>query len=146
MAQDYNDFCERYNSALLKTMDAHGIVITSQRRPYSGQFQIIDSWSGPVDSATRIRKTMPVITADITFKGADADDQFQTLKRYQTDFNQIVGGEVIWNDGAPKERQIVVTLAADSNEVTDWPRQHAWLVAKITAFRLAYELFRNDRS
>jgi hypothetical protein len=132
-------FNERYFSVLLQTMDQRGIQLRTRRKPYSEHRQIIDSWPKNIDTAAKILKSKHEISVDLTLKGDDAAAQFLRLKQNANYFNDIIGGEVDWKDDLPKERQIVVVLLADPTDETDWPRQHAWLAAKLVAFRIAFE-------
>jgi len=120
-------------------MDQRGIQLRTQRKPYSEHRQIVDSWSKNIDTAAKILKSKHEISADLTLKGDEAAAQFSRLKQNENDFNDIIGGKVDWKDDLPKERQIVVMLLADPTDETDWPRQHAWLAAKLIAFRIAFE-------
>ena len=144
MSQNIKANNQPYFTQMLNAMGTNGIQLRKSRRSYSGQFQIVDSWPEKIDSAVNIIKSKRLVSVDITLKGHKAADQFEKLKENQTNFNQIVGGEVQWIDDLPKERQIVVFLKANPTEKKDWPRQHAWLIAKLAAFRVAFELFKDE--
>jgi hypothetical protein len=135
-----DSFNERYFSSLLKTMYQRGIQLRTPRKPYSEHRQIVDSWPKNIDTAAKILKSKNEISVDLTLKGDEAAAQFSRLKQNANYFNDIIGGKVDWKDELPKERQIVAVLAADPMDETDWPRQHAWLAAKLIAFRIAFEL------
>lgn len=134
-----SSFNERYFSSLLQTMVQRGIQLRTPRKPYSEHRQIVDSWPGNIDTAAKILKSKNEISVDLTLKGAEAAAHFSRLKRNADYFNDIIGGKVEWKDGLPKERQIIAVLPADPTDEKDWPRQHAWLAAKLTAFRIAFE-------
>jgi hypothetical protein len=133
-------FNERYFSSLLQTMDQRGIQLRTRRKPYSEHRQIVDSWPKNIDTAAKILRSKNEISVDLTLKGNEAAAQFSRLKHNANYFNDIIGGKVDWKDDLPKERQIVAVLHADPTDETDWPRQHAWLAAKLIAFRIAFEL------
>jgi hypothetical protein len=120
-------------------MDSRGIHLRSPRKAYSESRQIIDSWPGNIDTAAKILKSRDEISVDLTLKGDEAAEQFSKLQEKASYFNDIIGGKVQWKDGLPKERQIVIVLSADPTDEDDWPRQHAWLTAKLVAFRIAFE-------
>ena len=132
-------FNERYFSSLLRTMDQRGIQLRTRRKAYSEHRQIVDSWPKNIDTAAKILKSKNEISVDLTLKGDEAAARFSRLKQDANYFNDIIGGKVDWNDELPKERQIVTVLPADPTDEKDWPRQHAWLAAKLIAFRIAFE-------
>ena len=136
---DNDRFNQRYFSSLLQTMDQRGIQLRSLRKPYSEHRQIVDSWPKNIDTAAKILKSKNEISVDLTLKGDEAAAQFSRLKQNANYFNAIIGGNVEWKDDLPKERQIFAVLPADPTDETDWPRQHAWLAARLIAFRIAFE-------
>jgi hypothetical protein len=112
--------------------------LTRPRKPYFEHRQIVDSWSTNIDTAAKILKSKNEISVDITLKSNEAAQQFIELKQDKKYFNDIIGGELKWDDKLPKERRVIAVLSADPTEESDWPRQHAWLAAKLVAFRIAF--------
>jgi hypothetical protein len=128
---------QKYFAALLALMDRSGIKLRTPRKPYAGQFQIIDSWRGKIDTAVNILKSKKKIRVDLTLKGNSANKQFLELEKDKHDVQEVVG-KVKWEPQPVKERQIIAVLKADPTDERDWPRQHAWLAARLIAFRLAF--------
>ena len=130
---------ERYFSSLLQIMHQRGIQLRTPRKPYSEHRQVVDSWPKNIDTAAKILKSKNEISVDLTLKGNEAAAHFSRLKQNANYFNDIIGGKVDWKDELPKERQVVTVLSANPTDEKDWPRQHAWLAAKLIAFRIAFE-------
>jgi hypothetical protein len=139
MSDNTNSLNERYFSSLLQTIDRRGIQLRTPRKAYFEHRQTVDSWPTRIDTAVKILKSKDQISVDLTLKGDEADDQFTELEKDKDYFNIIIGGKVDWKKGAGKERQVVAVLPADPTDEKDWPRQHAWLAAKLLAFRIAFE-------
>lgn len=137
MSDALPNFNQKYFAALLALMDRSGIELRTKRKA-DGHRQVIDSWPGPIDSAVKILKTKKEITVDLTLKsGKAAHEQFLLLEKDKRDIQEIVG-KVEWEPQPANERQIIAVLKADPTDETDWPRQHAWLAARVIAFRLAF--------
>ena len=138
MADAKGNFYNKYFSALLDMMKAIGIHI-GPKKPYSGQFQKVYSWSGPIDIAVNILKRDKQIRVDLTLKSEVAHEQYKRLEDDKREIEEIIGKELEWNDNPKTERQIIWRLEnVDPTNESDWPRQHAWLAARLVAFRLAF--------
>lgn len=131
-------FNRRYFSALLETIKKRDIQLRSPRSAYIEHRQIIDSWPIGMDTAAKILKSKKQISVDLTLKSDRADEQFVLLRRNERFFEGIIGVGLHWK-ACKKERQIIAALYADPTDECDWRRQHAWLAAKIAAFRIAFE-------
>ena len=138
MSQPDDSFNERYNSALLQTLHSRGIQMRTPRKAYLEHRQIVDSWPTKIDTAAKVLKSKNLISVDLTLKSGKAERQFRELGKAKKHFNEIIGGDVKWERG-PNERHIIAVLPADPTNESDWPRQHAWLAAKLVAFRIAFE-------
>lgn len=138
MSEDNSSFNTRYNSALLERLEHAGIQLSRPRKPYFEHRQIFDSWAIHIDTAAKILKSKNQISVDLTLKSAEAGQQFVELEKDKMYYNDIIGGEVKWESGLRKERHIVAVLSADPTDESDWPRQHAWLAARLVSFRIAF--------
>ena len=139
MANTSEDFYRRYFSSLFRCMKDEGIPI-EVRTPSKQQFQIIYSWSGPIDIAVNVLRRDKEIRVDLTLKSKDAADQYSRLESDKDDIETVIGKKLEWDPNRPKkERQIIWRLEdTDPKDESDWPRQHAWLAARLVAFRLAF--------
>jgi hypothetical protein len=68
-----------------------------------------------------------------------AHDQYNRLKEDRLAIEDIIGHKLEWNPNPERERQIIWRLEnVEPTDESDWPRQHAWLAARLVAFRLAF--------
>ena len=132
------NFYSTYFAALFDRMKRAGIHFRP-RKPYSRQFQIVHSWSGPIDLAVNILKSNKEIRVDLTLKSETSHNQYKRLKKDKIEIEEIIGRKLEWNEKPKTERQIIWRLKkVDPTDKSDWPRQHAWLAARLVAFRLAF--------
>lgn len=125
----------KYFTALLDMMKRVGIHIDP--KPYSGPFQIVYPWPGPIHIAVKVLKRE--IRVDLTLKSDAAHEQFIRLEEDKPEIEEIIGKKLEWNPKPEKERQIIWRLKnVDPTDKSDWQRQHAWLAARLVAFRLAF--------
>ena len=131
------NFYSKYFTALLDMMKRAGIHIGP--KPYSGQFQIVYPWRGPIHIAVNVLKREKQIRVDLTLKSEEAHDQYKRLEEDKLEIEEIIGKALEWNERPKRERQIIWRLEnVDPADKSDWQRQHAWLAARLVAFRLAF--------
>jgi Domain of unknown function (DUF4268) len=135
--EDIGAFHRKYFSALLDMMKRVKIW-APPKTPSSQQFQIIYSWPGGKDIAVNILKRKE-IRVDLTLKSDQANEEYLALEKDKNAIETVIGKELEWNPTPPTERQIIWRLNnTDPTDESDWPRQHAWLAARLVAFRLAF--------
>jgi hypothetical protein len=139
MSDDIKSQNRRYFSSLLQTIQRRGVKLRTPRKAYFEHRQIIDSWPMKIDTAAKILRSKKEISVDLTLKSDEADNHFTQLRNDEGYFNDIIGGALRWKKTSGKERQIIAVLHADPTEEKDWPRQHAWIAAKLAAYRIAFE-------
>ena len=136
------EFRKKYFAALLELMKEAEIPV-SLGTPSGQQFQIIYRWPGPSDVAVNILPRKKEIRVDLTLKGKNADEEYRRLKKERKKIEEIIGRKLEWRPNRdskpPHERQMIWRLHnTDPRKESDWPRQHAWLAARLVAFRLAF--------
>jgi hypothetical protein len=136
MADADGNFYSKYFTALLDMMKRAGIHI-GPKKAYTRQFQIVYPWRGPIHIAVNVLKRE--IRVDITLKSDAAHDQYKRLEEDKLEIEEIIGQALEWNEKPKRERQIIWRLKnVDPTDKSDWDRQHAWLAARLIAFRLAF--------
>lgn len=133
-----DNFYREYFGALLRMMRGIGIQVGSTT-PYAGQFQIVYRLPNQQHIAVNVLTRDQEIRVDLTLKSKEAHKQYLLLKEQQHVIEEIVGKELEWNSQPKVERQIIWRLKkTDPTKRSDWPRQHAWLAARLVAFRVAF--------
>jgi hypothetical protein len=104
MADSEENNYQDYFAALLDLMKKRRIGLRTPLKVYSGQFQVVDRWPGPIHSAVNILKSTKEIRVDVTLKGEKAHEHFLQLKRDQHAIEEIIG-KVDWDhQNHPRKR------------------------------------------
>jgi hypothetical protein len=149
-----SDINQKYFSGLLDVLTQSGIQprnTKEARKAYSENFQIIDTWhhgTVTIESVVKVLMASKTIAVDVTLKpkhkdkdsAKEANDYFLILGEDQQLIGEIIRvANLDWNDSPARERQIILNVAGDPTEKSDWPRQHALLAARLVGFRIAFE-------
>lgn len=67
--------------------------------------------------------------------GSDPDRMYQDLLARRAAVERAIGEPLEWDTKEERnKRQIFIKLPCDPNDRSDWPRQHAWLEARLPSF------------
>ena len=83
------------------------------------------------------------VRVELYLSGAKAKRNFKLLAVQRPEIEAAVGGALDWQELPEKtECRVCLTMpGVDQFDRTDWPRQHAWLADKATAFHIGFRPF-----
>ena len=121
----------KYWAGLHERLNASGGPVSGNRKAQP------DTWMDYAVGRTGFRlfawrKRDSRIAAGLYIGGENAKALFESLRRDKDSIEKELGQALDWRDTMPKEREIAIYLRdVDSNDKSDWPRQHQWLARRL---------------
>lgn len=77
-----------------------------------------------------------LIGVELVLSSPDADNAYSTLERHRNEIELQLGEKLEWNKRQASHRIVLSSPGYDPMNRLDWPRQHAWLIQRLDAFRI----------
>lgn len=90
--------------------------------------------------AATVNTQQKFIRVELSCTGNEADAYFHLLKQDQAEIQSELGADLNWQE-LPNRKQTRISLKksdVDPAEMSDWPKQHAWLIETLEAFHRVF--------
>lgn len=77
-----------------------------------------------------------LIGVEFVLQSPEADNAYSVLEQHKDEIERQLGEKLEWNKLQASHRIVLSRKGYDPMDRTDWPRQHAWFLQRLDAFRI----------